>query len=147
VATDHCPFNLHGQKDRGRESFAAIPNGAGGVETRLPLLYHYGVNAGRITPNRLVDVVSTGPAKLFGLSGRKGSLEPGCDADIVLWDPQREATITAANLHQNVDYTPFEGFAVRGWPALTMLRGQVIVRDGRFLGAKGTGRFLRRGHD
>jgi dihydropyrimidinase len=147
VATDHCPFNFHGQKDRGRESFAAIPNGVGGVETRLPLLYHYGVNAGRITPNRLVDVVSTGPAKLFGLSGRKGSLEPGCDADIVLWDPQREATITAANLHQNVDYTPFEGFAVRGWPALTMLRGQVIVRDGRFLGAKGTGRFLRRGHD
>ena len=147
VATDHCPYNFHGQKDRGRDSFAAIPNGTGGVETRLPLLYHHGVNAGRLTLNRFVELVSTAPARLFGLDGRKGSLEPGCDADIVLWDPQREVTITAANLHQNVDYTPYEGFAVRGWPVLTMLRGQVIVRDGCFLGAKGMGRFLKRGAD
>jgi dihydropyrimidinase len=145
VATDHCPFNLHGQKDRGRDSFAAIPNGAGGVETRLPLLYHHGVNAGRISLNRFVELVSTGPASLFGMSGRKGSLAPGCDADIVLWDPQREVTITARELHQNVDYTPYEGFAVLGWPVLTMLRGQVIARDGCFLGAKGMGRFLKRG--
>lgn len=144
VATDHCPFNLYGQKDRGRDSFAAIPNGAGGVETRLPLLYHYGVNGGRITLNRFVELVSTGPARLFGLSGRKGSLAPGCDADIVLWDPQREVTIAAAQLHQNVDYTPYEGFTVRGWPVLTMLRGRVIVRDGCFTGAKGMGSFLKR---
>jgi dihydropyrimidinase len=147
VATDHCPYNFHGQKDRGRDSFAAIPNGVGGVETRLPLLYHHGVNAGRITLNRFVEVVSTGPARLFGLSGRKGSLAPGCDADIVLWDPRREVTITSAHLHQNVDYTPYEGFSVRGWPALTMLRGKVIVREGYFRGAKGEGRFLERKPD
>jgi dihydropyrimidinase len=147
VATDHCPYNLRGQKDRGREIFAAIPNGAGGVETRLPLLYHYGVNAGRITVNRFVEMVSTAPARLFGLGDRKGSLAAGRDADIVLWDPQREVTISAANLHQNVDYTPFEGFFVRGWPALTMLRGHVLVRDGNFLGIKGMGRFLRRNTD
>jgi dihydropyrimidinase len=147
VATDHCPFNFHGQKDRGRESFVAIPNGAGGVETRLPLLFHNGVNAGRITLNRFVEVVSTGPARLFGLSGWKGSLAPGCDADIVLWDPQREVTISAAQLHQHVDYTPYEGSSVRGWPVLTMLRGKVIVREGCFLGAKGMGTFLKRRAD
>ncbi len=147
VATDHCPFNFHGQKDRGRDSFAAIPNGAGGVETRLPLLYHYGVSGGRISLNRFVELVSTGPARLFGLSHRKGSPAPGCDADIVLWDPQREVTIAAAQLHQNVDYTPYEGFTVRGWPVLTMLRGQVIVRDGCFRGAKGMGSFLKRRAD
>jgi dihydropyrimidinase len=147
VASDHCPFNFRGQKERGLESFAAIPNGAGGVETRLPLLYHYGVNGARISLNRFVELVSTGPAKLFGLSGRKGSLSPGCDADIVLWDPKREVTISAAQLHQNVDYTPYEGISVRGWPALTMLRGQVVVRDGCFRGAKGMGSFLKRRAD
>jgi dihydropyrimidinase len=147
VASDHCPFNFHGQKDRGKESFAAIPNGAGGVETLLPILYHFGVNAGRISLCRFVEVVSTEPARLFGLSGRKGSLSPGCDADIVLWDPQREVTITAEGLHQNVDYTPYEGIAVRGWPVLTMMRGQVIVRDGCFHGARGMGKFLERRPD
>ena len=144
VATDHCPFNFHGQKDLGLDSFSTIPNGVGGVETRLPLLYHFGVNRGRITLSRFVEVVATGPARLFGLRGRKGSLAPGCDADIVLWDPRRKVSIAAAQLHQNVDYTPYEGFSVRGWPVLTMLRGEVIVRDGCFCGAKGMGRFLKR---
>jgi dihydropyrimidinase len=144
VATDHCPFNFRGQKELGRNSFALIPNGAGGVETRLALLYHFGVNAGRISVNRFVDVACTSPARLFGLGGRKGSIAAGCDADLVLWDPDRTVEISAGRLHQNVDYTPFEGMAVKGWPALTMLRGQVIVRDGTYVGRRGDGRFLRR---
>lgn len=145
VATDHCPFNFRGQKELGRRSFAQIPNGAGGVETRLPLLYHFGVNSGRMSVNRFVDVACTSPARLFGLGGRKGSIAVGCDADLVLWDPNRLAQITVGQLHQNVDYTPFEGMTVEGWPVLTMLRGRTIVREGRFLGGKGQGRFLKRG--
>ena len=144
VATDHCPFNLHGQKDAGRENFSLIPNGVGGVETRLPLLYHHGVNAGRISVNRFVDLVATTPARLFGLAGRKGCVAPGFDADIVLWDPGKEVTLSVSTLHQNVDYTPYEGDRVRGYPVLTMLRGKVIVRDGRFVGKRGAGQFLRR---
>lgn len=144
VATDHCPFNFRGQKELGRGSFARIPNGAGGVETRLALLYHYGVNGGLISVNRFVDLVSTSPAQLFGLGRCKGAVSAGYDADLVLWDPNRTVKITASGLHQNVDYTPFEGMVVKGWPVLTMLRGRVIVRDGVYLGSRGEGRFVKR---
>jgi len=144
VATDHCPWFLHGQKDRGKDSFTRIPGGIAGLETRLPLLYHYGVGSGRISLPRLVDLCATGPARLFGLTPHKGNIVPGADADIVLFDPQRRVTISQDVLHHRVDYTPYEGMVVTGWPVLTFLRGRVIAENGRFVGQPGQGRFIGR---
>jgi dihydropyrimidinase len=144
VATDHCPFNFKGQKEMGKKSFAAIPNGAPGIEHRLMLLFHEGVNKGRLSLNRFVELVSTAPAKMFGLFPRKGTVAVGSDADLVLWDPKAPFVITAKKQHQNVDYTPYEGFKGKGLPQAVISNGQVIVRDGKFLGRPGAGRFLKR---
>jgi dihydropyrimidinase len=144
IGTDHCPFNLAGQKDRGRNDFTKIPNGMPGVETRVPLLYHEGVNTGRITLNRFVELVATNPARSFGLFPQKGTLAVGSDADLVVWNPDKETALTLDNLHMNVDYSPYEQTTVRGYPELVLSRGKVIVRDNQFVGQRGTGRFLER---
>ena len=144
VGTDHCPFNFVGQKDLGREDFSKIPNGMPGVETRLPLLYHFGVKAGRFSINRFVELVSTGPARLFGLLPRKGTIGLGADADLVIWDPKREHRLTKENLHMNVDYSPYSDITVTGYPAAVVQRGKVIVRDNQFVGRAGAGQFLKR---
>lgn len=145
VGTDHCPFNYVGQKDLGRDKFTRIPGGLPGIEARLALIYS-GMTSYelRFTLNRWVEVCCTNPAKLFGLYPRKGSLMPGADADVVIFDPDREVTLTQAFLHENVDYTPYEGLRLRGWPVVTISRGQVLVRDGEFVGRRGQGRFLKR---
>ncbi|MEW6568920.1 MAG: dihydropyrimidinase [Chloroflexota bacterium] len=144
VGTDHCPFNFVGQKDMGRDDFSKIPNGMPSVETRLPLLYHFGVGQGRFSVNRFVELVATGPARLFGLLPRKGTISVGADADLVIWDPNKEHRLTKENLHMNVDYSPYEDVTVRGYPVLTLQRGKVIVRDNRFVGEVGAGKFLKR---
>jgi dihydropyrimidinase len=144
VATDHCPFNFVGQKDMGRDDFSKIPNGMPGVETRMPLMYHFGVNEGRFSVNRFVELVSTNPARLFGLAPQKGTVSIGADADLVVWDPQKEVRLSVENLHMNVDHSPYDHVTVRGYPILTMQRGKTIVKDGHFLGKPGAGQFLRR---
>lgn len=144
VGTDHCPFNFVGQKDMGKDDFSKIPNGMPSVETRLPLLYHFGVNQGRFSVNRFVELVATGPARLFGLLPRKGTISVGADADLVLWDPNKEHRLTRESLHMNVDYSPYEDVTVRGYPALTLQRGKVIVRNNQFVGDVGAGQFLKR---
>jgi dihydropyrimidinase len=144
VGTDHCPFNFVGQKDMGKDDFSKIPNGMPSVETRLPLLYHFGVNQGRFSVNRFVELVATGPARLFGLLPRKGTISVGADADLVLWDPNKEHRLTRESLHMNVDYSPYEDVTVRGYPALTLQRGKVIVRNNQFVGEVGAGQFLKR---
>jgi len=143
VATDHCPFFFATQKTRGLHDFSRIPGGAPGVETRLALLYTHGVQAGRLTLERWVEVCCTAPARRFGLTPRKGTLSVGADADVVLFDPQRRVTLAAETLHHNVDYTPYEGWEVQGYPVTVLSRGEVIVRDGQFVGAPGRGRFQR----
>jgi dihydropyrimidinase len=144
VSTDHCPFNFKGQKEMGKDNFAAIPNGAPGIEHRLPLLFSEGVNKKRITLNRFVELVSTSPARLFGLFPEKGTVAVGSDADLVLFDPRAPFRISAATQHQNVDYTPYEGFKGKGVAKVVIANGQVIVRDGESLGKPGAGRFLKR---
>ncbi len=144
VSTDHCPFNYKGQKDLGKKSFAAIPNGAPGVEHRLMLLFHEGVNKKRLGLNRFVELISTAPAKLFGLFPQKGAIAIGSDADLVLFDPKASFKISAKTQHQNVDYTPYEGLKGKGVPTAVLSRGQVIINDGKFSGTPGAGRFLKR---
>ncbi len=145
VATDHCPFFYEEQKEHGRDDFTLIPGGIPGVETRLALIYHHGVNQGRLSPAQWVVACCTNPARLFGLWPQKGQLGIDSDADIVIFDPQREVTLHAASLHQRVDYTPYEGQTVRGYPVHVLSRGELIVEDGRFVGQAGRGRFLPRG--
>jgi len=144
VATDHCSWNYVGQKDLGRDSFVNIPNGLPGIETRLPLLFSEGVSRGRLSLTRLVSVCSTNPARIFGMYPRKGTIAPGSDADLVIVDPNKKVILRNEILHQNVDYTPYEGMELLGYPVMTIRRGQVIMRDEEFVGQKGSGVFLRR---
>ena len=144
VSTDHCPFCFEDQKSLGKDDFTKIPNGGPGIENRLQLLYHHGVNLGRLSLNRFVELVATTPAKLFGLYPRKGTLAPGSDADIVMWDPQADHVISATTHHMRVDYSMFEGFTVKGNAKLVMSRGDVIVEDGHYHGRAGRGQYLRR---
>ena len=144
VATDHCPFHFKGQKEMGRGDFSKIPNGLPGVEDRFSLIFHGGVNSGRITLNRFVELVATAPAKMFGLFPRKGTIAPGSDADLVIFNPRVERTLSAKTHHMNVDYSCYEGMTVKGLPEVVMQRGNVLVRDGKFQGVKGAGQFLRR---
>jgi dihydropyrimidinase len=144
VATDHCPFDFEGQKELGRSDFRKVPNGLPGVEDRVDLLHDGGVVAGRITRERWVDVISTGPAKLFGMYPRKGSITVGADADIVVYDPNRRRTISAATHHMDVDYSCYEGREVQGASDVVLSRGTVIVQDGEFTGRAGHGRFIKR---
>lgn len=142
VATDHCPFTVAQKEDRAAD-FTKIPNGLPGVEDRLTLIFQ-GVLNGRLSLNRWVDVVATAPAKLFGLYPRKGTLAPGADADLVVFDPAAERTISASAHHMNVDYSCYEGLRVRGKPETVMQRGHVLVEDGTFHGRPGAGRYLPR---
>lgn len=144
VATDHCSFDFVGQKDMGKEFFGKIPNGVPGVETRIPLIYDRGVNSGKISLNHFVEIIATNPAKIFGMYPQKGSIMIGADADIVIFDPKLKKTISQKMLHENVDYTAFEGFEVTGYPIMTLSRGKVIVKDGDFIGTVGEGKFVAR---
>jgi dihydropyrimidinase len=144
VSTDHAPFNWATQKTRGKDDFTQIPNGAPGIEERLLMLHHFGVRTGRISMQRFVEVTSTNVAKLFGLYPRKGTVAVGSDADLVVWDPERARTLSAATHHSRIDYNTFEGTDVVGAPELVLVRGQVVV-DGDALVAKpGAGRFVKR---
>jgi len=145
VSTDHCPFDFHGQKDLGKGDFRKIPNGLPGVEDRVDLLHDGGVVGGRITKERWVEVISTAPAKLFGMYPQKGAVAVGSDADLVIYDPNRKRTISAKTHHMAVDYSCYEGRTVQGAADVVMSRGAVIVRDGEFIGRKGAGRFIKRG--
>lgn len=144
VATDHCSFTYHEQKQRGKDNFSACPNGMPGVETRMPLLFSEGVMKGRLSPSRFVELTSYLPAKLFGLYPQKGALQAGSDADLVLFDPEQNVTITHDLLHDNADYTPFEDLPTQGWPVMTISRGDVVACNGEFTGKAGNGRFIRR---
>lgn len=143
VSTDHAPFNFAGQKELGREDFTKIPNGLPGVEHRVMLMYD-GVRTGKLDIHHFVDLVATAPAKLFGLFPRKGTIAPGSDADLVIFDQERTLTISAATQHQRVDYTPYEGMQVQGVPDTVLLRGRVIVREGEYVGGKGGGHYIHR---
>ena len=144
VSTDHCPFDFHGQKELGRGDFRKIPNGLPGVEDRIDLMHDGGVVGGRITKERWVEIVSTAPAKMFGMFPRKGSISIGADADIVVYDPNRKRTISAKTHHMDVDYSCYEGRQVQGASDVVLSRGSVIVRDGQFTGRKGAGKFVTR---
>jgi dihydropyrimidinase len=143
VSSDHAPFNFVGGKDRGRGDFTKIPNGGPGIEERAMLVFQ-GVHEGRLSLSRFVDLVSTTPAKIFGLYPQKGTIAIGSDADLAIWDPNVEMTLSAQTLHHRVDYTMYEGMRVRGVPQTVLLRGTVIVRDREFVGRPGTGQFLQR---
>ena len=145
ISTDHCPFCFKEQKEMGRDDFTKIPNGGPGVEHRMSLIYNGGVAGGRISVNRFVELTSTSAAKLFGLFPRKGTIAVGSDADIVIFDPNREETISAATHHMNVDYSAYEGMTVRGVTRTVLSRGRVIIEDGEYTGKAGDGQFLKRG--
>ncbi len=149
VGTDHCPFFYKDTKNLGRSigdhpPFTEIPGGMPGIEGRLSLLYTFGVRTERITQNQWVEACSTGPARMFGLYPQKGALTPGADADIVLFDPEKQVTLSTAVLHENVDYTPYEGFELQGYPVQTYLRGQLIAENGEFIGNMQQGKYLPR---
>jgi dihydropyrimidinase len=144
LATDHCAFNYKGQKDLGVGDFSKIPNGAPGVETRMGLLYTYGVQTGRLNLNQFVALTSTNAAKLFGLFPRKGTIAPGSDADIVVWDPRHLSVISVNTLNQKVDYTPFEGFKQQGQAVRVFLRGKQVCQDGKLTNDVPGGNYLFR---
>jgi dihydropyrimidinase len=144
ISTDHCAFLWDGQKTLGRDDFSQIPNGGPGLENRLHMIHEFGVRAGRITLNRMVELLATNPAKLFGLYPRKGTLAVGSDADVVVFDPERKHLITAASQHSKTDYNLYEGTEVTGSPEVVLLRGQVLVEGDRLVASPGIGQFVRR---
>jgi dihydropyrimidinase len=144
ISTDHCPFCMKEQKELGANDFSKIPNGAPGIETRMSLVYDGGVRSGRISLNRFVELTSTAPAKIFGLFPRKGTIAPGSDADIVVFDPNRTITLSVSSLHMNVDYNPYEGRLVTGATDTVLSRGRLVIENGRFVGRAGAGSFLKR---
>jgi dihydropyrimidinase len=158
VGTDHCPFFFDGRKpvqfegrpvaipgkELGADDFTKIPNGLPGVGDRLPILWTYGVGKGRITPHQFVALTSTNAARIFGLYPQKGALLPGSDADIVVWDPERQVRYGVEIAQHRTDYNLYEGWELTGFPEMVYLRGQLIVDRGRWLGRPGMGRFLRR---
>ena len=144
ISTDHCSFRMSDQKTLGRDNFALIPNGAPGVEDRLLMVHHFGVNEGRIGLNRMVELLSTNAAKLFGMYPKKGTIAPGSDADIVIFDPNKEHTISAKTHHTAADYNLYEGTTVTGAPEIVLLRGQVLVEDGELAASPGVGQFVKR---
>ena len=144
VSTDHCAFRFGDQKTLGVNDFSKIPNGGPGIENRLSLLYTHGVASGLMDLNRLVELFSTNPARLFGLFPRKGTIAVGSDADIVVFDPDAETVISAQTHHMNVDYNLYEGMRVKGVPEVVIVNGRVLVEDGEYTGLPAGGRFLRR---
>ncbi|MFN8399810.1 MAG: dihydropyrimidinase [Anaerolineales bacterium] len=158
IGTDHCPFYFDGTqpivyegseiaipgKELGRDDFTKIPNGLPGIQDRMPILWTYGVNAGYITPNQFVAYMSTNPAKIFGLYPHKGALVPGADADIVIWDPEKQVKYGVAHSHQRTDYNLYEGWELQGYPEKVFLRGKLIVDGDEWKGKRGDGTFLKR---
>src|SRR3989440_492121 len=145
ISTDHCPFCMKEQKELGRADFTKIPNGAPGVEHRVPLIYNGGVVENRISLNRFVELTSTAAAKMFGLFPKKGTIAVGSDADIVIFDPEKEQTISAKSHHMNVDYSAYEGKKIKGVVETVLSRGKVVIDKGEFKGKSGNGQFLKRG--
>lgn len=151
ISTDHCPFFYHGGidgrppgKELGRERFDKIPNGLPGIEDRMPVTWHLGVNSGRLSENRFVAITSTNPARIFGMYPQKGTIAPGSDADLVLWNPARRHVISATSHHMNTDYNAYEGMEVTGWCEKVYLRGRLIVDGDEWLGERGSGKFIHR---
>jgi dihydropyrimidinase len=145
ISTDHCPFCMREQKELGLNDFTKIPNGGPGVEHRMSLIYNGGVVGGRISVNRFVEITSTASAKIFGLFPRKGTIAVGSDADIVIFDPDEEMTISVKTHHMRVDYSAYEGMKVRGVSKTVLSRGEVVIDEGKYVGRKGHGSFLKRG--
>ena len=148
ISTDHCPFCMKEQKELGKSDFSKIPNGGPGIENRMSLIYHYGVNGGYLDINRFVELTSTSPAKIFGLFPKKGTIAVGSDADIVIFDPEREEIISYYNghtHHMNIDYNAYEGMPVKGFTETVFSRGRMIIDKGQYLGQKGDGNFVKRG--
>jgi dihydropyrimidinase len=143
VSTDHCPFRFADQKSLGKDDFTKIPNGGPGIENRLQILWHFGVNSGALTAERFVELCCTAPARIFGMP-QKGAIAPGKDADILLWDPDAAYTITAATQCMATDYSMFEGWQVKGNARDVFSRGELVVKDGKWIGQTGRGRFLKR---
>ena len=144
ISTDHCPFCMKEQKVLGEGDFSKIPNGAPGIETRMSLVYDGGVRKGKISMNRFVELTSTSPAKIFGMFPKKGTIAPGSDADIVIFDPEKKTTLSAKTHHMKVDYNPYEGRQVTGVTETVLSRGRVIIDGGKFTGKAGAGSFLKR---
>src|SRR5947207_12505366 len=144
VSTDHCPFCFEDQKVLGKDDFTKIPNGGPGIENRLQLIHHHGVNKGKISLNRFVEITSTAPARIFGMYPKKGAIAAGSDADLVIWDPSTLYTISAHTHHMRVDYSMFEGFEVKGNVRTVISRGEVVVDGDRFVGKPGRGNYLKR---
>jgi len=145
VSTDHCPFCMKEQKELGKNDFSKIPNGGPGVEHRMSLIYNGGVAGGKISVNRFVEITSTSAAKIFGLFPKKGTIAVGSDADIVIFDPNEEMTISAKTHHMNVDYSCYEGMKVKGVTKTVLSRGDVVIEDGKYVAKPGRGQFLKRG--
>jgi dihydropyrimidinase len=147
-SSDHCPFRYDDPQGKlnpkGRTSFRWVPNGIPGVETRLPILFSEGVSKGRISLNEFVALTATNHARMYGLYPKKGTIAVGADADLAIWNPDREQTISQSLMHGGSDYTPYEGIKVKGWPVSTMVRGKFVVRDGRLVGKEGTGAYVTR---
>src|ERR1700736_4716406 len=144
VSTDHCPFCFKEQKELGKDDFTKIPNGGPGIEHRLSLIYTGGVHGKRFSPNRFVEIVSTAPAKLFGLYPRKGTIAVGSDADLLIFDANQEEIISVKTHHMRVDYSMFEGIHVKGVPKIVLSRGRTVIDSGQFVGHPGAGHFVRR---
>ena len=144
ISTDHCAFLWDGQKTLGKDDFTKIPNGGPGLEDRLKMIHQFGVREGRIGLNRMVDLLATQPARLFGLYPRKGTVAVGADADLVVFDPERRETISASTHRSRCDYSLYEGTEVVGAPEIVLLRGNVLVEDGELVATPGAGRFVRR---
>jgi dihydropyrimidinase len=144
VSTDHCPFNWPEQKGINGHDFQVVPNGGPGIENRLHMLHEFGVRTGRISMNRFVELTSTNVAKRFGLYPRKGTVAVGSDADLVVWDPEKKLTISAATHHTKVNYNLFEGTEVTGAPQVVLVRGQTIVENDQFVAEPGAGQFVKR---
>ncbi|MEJ7578604.1 MAG: dihydropyrimidinase [Ilumatobacteraceae bacterium] len=145
ISTDHCPFCMKEQKELGRDDFSKIPNGAPGVEHRVPLIYNGGVVENRLSLNRFVELTSTAAAKMFGLFPKKGTIAVGSDADIVIFDPEKSQTISAQTHHMNVDYSAYEGKTIKGVVETVLSRGRVVIENGEYKGKAGDGQFLKRG--
>jgi dihydropyrimidinase len=145
VSTDHCPFCMKEQKELGRDDFSKIPNGAPGVEHRVPLIFNGACIEQGMSLNRFVELTSTAAAKMFGLFPKKGTIAVGSDADIVIFDAEREQTISRETHHMNVDYSAYEGKRIRGVVETVLSRGRVVIENGEYKGKPGDGRFLKRG--
>jgi dihydropyrimidinase len=143
TATDHCCFCTD-QKAAGRDDFRKIPNGTGGIEDRMSVLWHHGVRTGRLTPNEFVQVTSTNAARIFNIHPRKGTIQVGADADLVVWDPDGTRTISVETHHQNIDFNIYEGMEVQGLAAATISRGKVVWQNGELRSVRGAGRHIDR---